>query len=36
MIKGNATFKEICLVGLYMAERDKIFNAEEKQNDSRS
>ena len=25
-IKGEATAKEVCLVGLYMAERDKNFN----------
>ena len=35
-IKGEATAKEVCLVGLFMAENDKIFNDEEKQNDSRS
>ena len=36
MIKGEATAKEVCLVGLFMAENDKIFNDKEKQNDSRS
>ena len=35
-IKGEATAKEVCLVGLFMAENDKIFNDKEKQNDSRS
>ena len=30
MIKGEATAKEVCLVGLYMAERDKNFNEGEK------
>lgn len=29
-IKGEATAKEVCLVGLYMAERDKNFNEGEK------
>ena len=27
-IKGEATAKEVCLVGLFMAERDKNFNEE--------